>query len=50
MAQTHPLWLHPLSWQEGTTMWGRTRQTYPISSALFVGEVVQEGVEALEQL
>lgn len=31
-------------------MWGHTGQTYPISSALFVGEVVQEGVEALEQL
>ena len=37
MAHPHPLWLHPLSWQEGTTMWGHTGQTYPISSALLVG-------------
>lgn len=36
-THTHPLWLHPLSWQEGTTMWGSTRQTYPVSSAPFVG-------------
>ena len=35
-THTHPLWLHPLSWQEGTTMWGSTRQTYPVSSAPFV--------------